>query len=443
MKQDTPVHLARALENSTYTLRNIRLPQGTIACETLPQATDGLVAADLTVANGRIAWLGPSAERSDLPAGPDLDRAIVWPLPVDCHTHLDKGLVVQRSPNPDGTFDGASHSAGCDQQMHQCDEDIRRRADFALRSAFAHGTSAIRSHVDAHPDTFDRNFAIMCALAEDWRDKLKLQLCPFTGIEKGEAWISEVAAAAAQPCSGVLSIFLPLADNLDGMLDDVFKAAERHGLELDFHVDENLDPASRTLDAVARAVVRHGFERPVLAGHCCALSVQPDDVVDRTLDRVAEAGIGIVALPLCNSYLMDRQKGRTPRYRGMAPVHEMTQRGIPVALASDNVRDGFHAYGDLNLPQLFRDAVRLMHLDHPFDAWAGALTTTPADLMGLDGHGRLSRGAAANLMVFDARTWPEFVSRPQPPSAIVRNGRRSSAALPDFAELDDLQGMRI
>ena len=257
-------------------------------------------------------------------------------------------------------------------------------------------------------------------------------------------WIETLAAAAAaQPCSGVLSIFVPPNGDLDGALDDVFGIAERYGLELDFHVDENLDPASQALDAVARAVSRHGFERPVLAGHCCALSVQPDPVVDGTLDRVAEAGIGVVALPLCNAYLMDRRTGRTPRHRGVAPVHEMKQRGIPVALASDNVRDGYHAYGDYNLPQLFRDAVRTMHLDHPFADWAGALTATPADFMGLDGHGRLSTGDGADLMVFDARTWPEFIARPQSPRAVLRNGRPSLAALPDFAELDDLQGMTI
>lgn len=438
------MHLARALESSSYTLRNIRLPQGTVASESLHQAADGLVAADLVVTNGRVAWLGPIAERDDLPPGPDLGRDIVWPLPVDCHTHLDKGLVVARSPNPDGTFDGASRSTVRDQQMHQCGEDMRRRADFALRSAFGHGTAAIRSHVDANPDTFDRNFAIMCELAEDWRDKVKLQLCPFTGISRGREWIRTIAAAAAaQPCSGILSIYLPLAGEIDDELDEVFKAAERHGLELDFHVDENLDPASRALDAVARAVVRHGFKRPVLAGHCCALSVQPDDVVDRTLDRVAEARIGIVALPLCNSYLMDRQAERTPRYRGMAPVHEMIQRGIPVALASDNVRDGYHAYGDFNLPHLFRDAVRLMHLDHPVGDWAGSITATPAELMGLQDCGRISPGSRADFMVFEARTWPEFISRPDPPRVIVRNGQPSGAKLPDFAELDDLQGMKV
>ena len=429
MAQDFSAHL----QSSSYTLRNARLAEA-----------EGLRPVDLGVSNGKVDWVGPQGAWSDLAAGPDLCQAIVWPLPVDCHTHLDKGLVVHRSPNPDGNFEGASQSAGADHETYQSAEDLRLRGEFALKTAFAHGTAAVRSHVDANPETFDRNFGVMCELAEDWRGRIELQLCPFTSLFSGTEWFDTLAAAAAaQPASGVLSIFVPPGGELDAALDDVFEVAKRHEVELDFHVDENLDPASRALDAVARAVLRHSFERPVLAGHCCALSVQPDDVVDATLDRVAEAGIGVVALPLCNAYLMDRHAGRTPRQRGIAPVHEMRARGIPVALASDNVRDGYHAYGDLDLAQLFREAVRMMHLDHPFAGWASAVSATPAALMGLDSHGRLEPGQPADFMVFEARTWPEFLSRSSPPSAIVRGGRPSSAVLPDFAELDDLEGMKL
>lgn len=421
------------LQSGSYALRNIRLA-----------GAEGLRAVDMVVSNGKVDWIGAQGVRTDLAEGLDLGQAIVWPLTVDCHTHLDKGLVVQRSPNPDGTFDGASESASADHETYQNGEDIRRRAEFALKTAFAHGTAALRSHVDAGPETFDRNFAVMSELAEQWRGRLHLQLCPFTGLYSASEWFdTTAAAAAANSSSGVLSIFVPPHGEFDGALDEVFTVAARHDVELDFHVDENLDPASRGLDAVARAVLRHGFERPVLAGHCCALSVQADDVVDATLDRVAEAGIGVVSLPLCNAYLMDRGAGRTPRQRGIAPIHEMKQRGIPVALASDNVRDGYHAYGDLDLPQLFRDAVRMMHLDHPFEGWAAAVTATPADLMGLEAHGRLAPGQPADFMVFKARTWPEFVSRTQPPGVIVRKGIPAPALLPEFAELDDLEGMKL
>ena len=38
---------------------------------------------------------------------------------------------------------------------------------------------------------------------------------------------------------------------------------------------------------------------------------------------------------------------------------------VPVAVASDNCRDPFYGYGDLDLVEVFREAVRIAHLDRP------------------------------------------------------------------------------
>ncbi len=448
MKQDSPrqLGLAQALSAQTgaaFALRNLRLPLGTVPGAGLPAAGDGLLAADMVIAKGRIDWLGPPASRDDLPAGPDMAKAMAWPGTVDCHTHLDKALAWPRSPNADGTFDGAGASAFRDAAAHHGVEDIRRRADFALRTSFAHGTTAIRSHVDSGRHAFEQALATLSELADDWRGRIALQLCPFLGIDEDLDWIRKVAARAGREHAGILSVFVHAIPELDAALDAVMAIAGREGLRLDFHADENLNPASKGLDAIARAVLRNGFDQPVLVGHCCALAVQPRDTLEATLERVAKAGIGIVSLPLCNAYLMDRRGGETPRYRGFAPVHEMRRHGIPVAIASDNVRDAFYAYGDHDIPELFRDAVRMMQLDHPLGDWAAAVTTTAADLMGLPDRGRLDPGAPADLIIFTARNWSEFVSRPLSDRVVLRGGKPIDTTPPDFRDLDDMKGMRI
>ena len=90
--------------------------------------------------------------------------------------------------------------------------------------------------------------------------------------------------------------------------------------------------------------------------------MQPDDVVDRTIDLLVEAEIAVVTLPTVNMYLQDRQAGRTPRWRGVTVVHEMLRRGIRVSAAGDNCRDSFFAYGDHDVVDTFRQAVRILHL---------------------------------------------------------------------------------
>ena len=163
---------------------------------------------------------------------------------------------------------------------------------------------------------------------------------------------------------GAATFMLP---DLDALLDEVVRAAADRGLDLDFHADETADPEAVALDRIAEAVLRNRFEGRVLVGHCCSLARQVDDVARRTLDKVAKAGISVVSLPMCNLYLQDRRTdGTTPRWRGVTLVHEMKARGIKVAIASDNTRDPFYAYGDLDMLEVLRRGTRILHLDHPF-----------------------------------------------------------------------------
>ena len=81
----------------------------------------------------------------------------------------------------------------------------------------------------------------------------------------------------------------------------------------------------------------------------------PEDEA-RIIAKVKEAGIAVVSLPMCNMYLQDRAPGRTPRWRGVTPLHELKAAGVPVMIASDNTRDPFYAYGDLDLIEVLREA---------------------------------------------------------------------------------------
>ena len=105
------------------------------------------------------------------------------------------------------------------------------------------------------------------------------------------------------------------------------------------------------------------------------------------LKACADAGVAIVVLPMCNMYLQDREPGRTPRWRGVTLVHEMQLGGVSVSLASDNTRDPFYAYGDLDMVEVMREATRILHLDHPYGDWPLAVGVRPAAAMGLSGAG--------------------------------------------------------
>ena len=153
-------------------------------------------------------------------------------------------------------------------------------------------------------------------------------------------------------------------------------------MDVDFHSDETMDPTSETLRLIAEAVLDVGWDKPVTVGHCCSLSTQDEKRALETLDLVAKAGLNIVSLPMCNLYLQDRTRGRTPRNRGITLVHEMVDRGINVSFASDNTRDPFYAYGDLDMLEVMRQATRIGHLDHSRNDWPNAFLTNPAKACG-------------------------------------------------------------
>ncbi|MGB0499371.1 MAG: cytosine deaminase [Rubricella sp.] len=413
--------------NGAYRIENARAP----AC--LTGADGDLVAIALTVRDGRIAE-GPADTVIDARGG------ICLPAFADMHVHLDKGHIWPRSPNPDGTFMGALQTVAEDRAACWSAEDVRARMEFGLKCAFAHGTRAIRTHLDSIPPQDEISFPVFRELREEWRGRLDMQAVCLVGVDRVEPDGSGPFNATADivaASGGVLGCVTYPMEDLADRLRAFFAMAQARGLAADFHVDETGDPSVATLRTIAEVVLETGFDAPVTVGHCCSLAVQDESEADRTLDLVAQAGLNVVSLPMCNLYLQDRTAHRTPRWRGVTLVHEMKARGIPVSFASDNTRDPFYAYGDLDMLEVMRQATRIAHLDHAGTDWPLAFTATPAAACGFTAPS-LAPGAPADFVLFRGREWTELFARPQMDRTVVRAGRAIDTALPEYSDLDHL-----
>ena len=399
---------------------------------------DGGDLVDIEIVAGRIAAINPSGAARDRSAATDLAGGLVWPGFVDLHTHLDKGHIWPRAKNPDGSFSGALAAAGADRRDRWTAGDIARRFEFGLRCAHAHGTVAIRTHLDSLPPQHRITWPVFAGLRDAWAGRIALQGVAILALAALDdpATADDVAACAGEHGGIMGAVIFPM-DRLAARLDALLRLCMRHRLGLDVHIDETLDPAARSLPILAAAAIRLGFPTPIVVGHCCSLSVQDDAEIDRTLDLMQRAGMQVVSLPMCNMFLQDRAPGRTPRRRGVTLLHEIAARGIRIAVASDNCRDPFYAYGDHDLMEVFRETVRIAQLDRPFGTWHRSVTATPADIMGISA-GRIAVGAAADLVLFRARSINELLSRPQSDRVVLRAGQAISTTPPDYAELDDL-----
>jgi cytosine deaminase len=403
---------------------------------------DGLALVDLELAGGRVARVAAAAPGP----GVDLDRAQVWPAFVDLHTHLDKGHILPRAPNPDGTVYGAVRTVAADRERHWSADDVRRRFEFGLRAAYAHGTCAIRTHLDCEPPQAAITWPVFAELRAAWAGRVELQGVGKFPLElyltpEGGRFAELVAAhgGVLGAVTVVPGVGWPAAlPRVEAALDALMALAARHALEVDLHVDESGDPAAATLALVARATLRHRMQGRVVCGHCCSLAVQPAEVAAEVIDLCAAAGLAVVTLPMINQYLQARGAGVTPRWRGVTLVHELARRGVPVAVASDNCRDPFFAYGDHDMLEVFAQSVRIAHLDLPSGPWTAAATAVPARLMGLRVRGVIEAGSPADLVIFRARSMSELLSRPQADRVVLRSGRPIDTTLPDHRELDPL-----
>ncbi len=456
--------------SSHYWIKNAHIPVALLHQPDVSivdqQTFEGLSCVDIKVREGTIAQIIPAS--GQIPAenpieALDLRRGIVFPCFVDMHTHLDKGHTWGRSPNLQGTFENALATVQSDRQKNWHIEDVYRRMEFGLKCSYAHGTQAVRTHIDSLEGQAIVSLEALKMLQAEWQGRLTLQAVSLLPLETFETPEGEKLADLFAEAGGVLGGLVLMNDRLDHQLDRVFAMASDRGLNLDFHTDESGDPCEITLRHVASAAIRHHFTGQIVCGHCCSLAVQPPSEVKKTLDLVKEARIGIVSLPMCNLYLQDRNQQasqhfaqtlssaspdlmpypaeiptHTPRWRGVTLLHELKHSGISVAVASDNCRDPFYGFGDHDMVEVLTQATRIAHFDAPYGDWCRTVTQTPAALMGLSATGQIGVGLPADLVLFKARHYSEMLARPQSDRVVLRQGKAIDRTLPDYAELDDL-----
>jgi len=365
----------------------------------------------------------------------------------------DKSHTCERSRNATGSLSGADRSTARDAALWSA-ADVEARMEFSLASAYAHGTAALRTHlINMTPAQVALTWPAFARVRDRWAGRVELQgvslvaLSHFRDADAAAALADTVAAHG-----GILGAAVCCAENggdpdddwttcdgdRDALLDRAFSLAAARSLDLDFHVDENGNRAATGLVDVARAALRCGFRGRVVCGHACSLAALPAPALATALAVVREAGVTVVSLPLVNEWTQDRDPAgrRAPRWRGVPPLLEVAAAGVRVALASDNVRDQFYAYGDYDLLAVLARATSIAHLDAPHGAWPAAVTRTPADAMSLPHLGRLAPSLPAHFVAFRARAFSELFARPQSDRVVVRAGLAIAAELPEYDSLD-------
>jgi cytosine deaminase len=375
---------------------------------------------DLAIAEGRVVEATPETPaRATL----DVEGRLVTPGLVEAHIHLDKALLAERMGGAAGTLEEAIRLTGQAKRAFTV-EDIRARARRVLDLAVAAGTTAMRTHVEVDPIVGLQGIEAIVPLKMEYAPALDLQVCAFAqeGIFQApgtEELLREALGRGADLVGGC-----PYQDG-DGVkhVEHIFALAREFDVDADFHVDFFDEPDHLHVLEIIRWTTRAGWRGRVTVGHLTELAALPPVAQDEIITQLAAAGIGVICLPATDLYLMGRRDLFNVR-RGLAPLRKLLAAGVPVALASNNVRNPFTPTGTADLAHMAFLAALAAHLGTPGERrdLLAMLTTHPARMLRLPAHG-LAPGAWADLVVWDCER-PEDIAAALPARRFVlKRGR--------------------
>jgi cytosine/creatinine deaminase len=382
---------------------------------------DGDEPVDLGIAAGRIVGVVDGAATARETIG--LDGRLVTPGLVESHIHLDKALLSDRLTATAGTLEEALRLTAEAKRGFTVD-DIQARARRVLDLAVVQGTTVMRTHVEVDPIIGLTAMEAIVPLRREYARALDLQICAFAqeGIIRApetEGLLRRALRAGADVVGGC-----PYNDT-DGaaQIEIVFRLAQTFDCDVDFHVDFSDDADHLHIHEIIAQTRRRGWQGRVTVGHLTELAALPPGDQESIAGAIAAAGIGVVCLPATDLYLMGRHDDMNVR-RGLTPLRRLLAAGVPVALASNNIRNAFTPVGTADLADMAFIASVAAHMGTPeaMRDLVAMLTVHPARMLRVPRYG-LADGCAADLVAWECERVEDIVATLPPRVLVVKNGR--------------------
>ncbi|WP_027571720.1 amidohydrolase family protein [Bradyrhizobium sp. WSM1743] len=355
---------------------------------------------DIGVKGGRIAVIAPTLACEAVEI--DLEGHLTLPGFVDTHIHLDKACLLGRCGHDHGSLSEAIRAvAGMKRDFTI--EDVYARGAKVLERAIVHGTTRMRTHVEIDPRIGLRGFEAVKALQRDYAWAIDLELCVFpqeglTNDPGAEELLIQALRDGGEAIGGC-----PYMDaDPNAHLARIFDLAQEFDVDVDLHLDFDLDPSWWHLDEVCRQTERRNYQGRVAIGHATKLSALPPDRMKAAATQLAKAGVAVTVLPATDLYLMGREAPcNAPR--GLTLAHKLAGDGVVCSIATNNVLNPFTPFGDASLLRMANFYANVAHASvSDFDTCLDLVTELPARLMNLRDYG-IKVGNPADLIVLDTK----------------------------------------
>jgi cytosine/creatinine deaminase len=376
---------------------------------------------DIGVREGRIVAIEPDLA-CDVPAQ-SLNARLVVPGFVETHIHLDKSCISDRCTVRQGTLAEAMAETTAAKRAFT-EEDIYARASRTLVKAISQGTTRLRTHVEIDPRIGFKGFNAIRKLKQDYAWAVDLEICVFP--QEGlldDPGCEDLLIAACRDGADLIG-GCPYADNdSHGQIARIFAIAQEFDLDIDFHLDFDLDPSWMHLDEVLRQTQRAGWGGRVAVGHATKLSAVDAQALAAIARRLAEVGVAVTVIPATDLFLMGRDHDHNVP-RGVTPAHRLAGHGVTCSLATNNVLNSFTPFGDCSLIRMANLYANVAQVGDTSEiaALLDLVTTAPAKLMNLPDYG-IAIGNPADIVVLDCTSESAAVAELASPLLGFKHGR--------------------
>ncbi|KAI0012415.1 Metallo-dependent hydrolase [Xylariaceae sp. FL0662B] len=332
---------------------------------------------DIEVDEGIIRQILPSEQGADAPS------KLLLPALCHPHIHLDKPFIltcnhVASASHPDysdlvpktGSFAEALLNTSRAKERYT-QEDLYLRGSQLLAASYEQGVTSLRAFVEVDHVTGILPLTTAVHLREDFSHLVEVQICAFAqdpifSTSHGEANRSIITSALSNFASSihVLGTTPYVEESREASLKNIewaITTAIRHHLHLDFHLDYNLNPPSRSeplIISMIELLKRHDWvaladrSRTIVLGHCTQLSILGDSDLQQLAQSIVSSKLPIhfVGLPTSDLFMMGRLtetiKATHVRPRGTLQVPSMIKDlGLSACIGVNNVGNAFTPFG--------------------------------------------------------------------------------------------------
>ena len=367
---------------------------------------EDLCSASINWENGFVSELKPLKNKDKKP------KKILFPRFVESHAHFDKSFTWTGFPNLESNYEGAL-AANLKEHRTRTPYKVIERVEKSLKLAIKNGYRAIRSHIDTYKSQSIDIWIELFKLQKRFSSELTLQFVALAPLEFWDTSNGEELAKTLSLNGGILGgVVVPPFKKQDTrkFLARMLILASKYKLEIDLHIDESIIEPGAGIKILLETIDHLKISIPITCSHLSSLISLKESEILFFGKKMAEKNIRVIALPLTNFWLLNRNIKTTSLMRPVAPIKQLQKSHVDVSIGSDNVQDPWYPFGNFDPFYMMSCSIPMLQLNPWERMTLSSIFLAPSRLLNLKWDGLIKEGCPADFVILDAQRWSDVFS---------------------------------